>query len=207
MIKSCVYKNVFSQGEVDLILDYFARLPVANELNGNIDKNLDYHVKSSLAYKLIKPKINSIIGEHNFQNGSYKECTSPYTVHIDNRAWWDDGTTYTFDVEQKHECFLLIPLVTDTRFRTVIFDVLSADKYLMGEIMPQEWLGEKNSLDLQDFSHIKSDTKEQVQYLPLDIDAVWQAGDVIRWHRNQLHCSSDYAKYSLTKKFILLGIG
>jgi len=207
MIKARVYKDIFVQSEIQEILNYFAERPIATvNANGNLDKNLDYHIESSLAYNLIKPKITTILGEHSFQNGSYKECVCPYPTHIDNQAWWTDKA-YTFNVEQQHECFLLIPLTFDTRFRTVIFDVLSEERLEMGEPMPQAWMQGKNNLTLKDFTHFKDETREQLQYLPIDMDITWQVGDIIRWHKNQLHCSTNFAQFGLIKKFVLLGIG
>ena len=202
--KSFLYKNIFSQEEVNQILNFFKNQPIATKNYLNFDKNLDYHIEDSFAHTFIKPKIQALIGDHHFENGSYKECIQPYTIHIDNYAWWDD--TYTFKAEENHQCFLLIPLVTSPKLRTVTFDIFYEKRYEMGEPMPSEWLGIKNTLDLEDFSHCKPETREQIQYLPVDRDLEWQAGDVIRWHKNQLHCSTDFAKYDLVKKFVLLGL-
>ena len=208
MTKARVYRSVFDDSEVEKILNYFQHRPTVyvNPNNGNIDKNLDYNRPVSAVHRLIQPKITNLLGEHTFQNGSYKECVVPYPTHIDNQAWWEDKA-YTFDTDPQHECFLLIPLVSDARFRTVMFDILSTDRLEIGAPMPATWLGDRNNLEMDDFSHCELETQTQIAHLPVELDVSWQAGDVIRWHRNQLHCSTNFARYGLVKKFILLGIG
>ena len=208
MQKSKIYHNVFTESEIEQILNYFAKRPIAsvNATTGNLDKNVDYHIPYSIAHRLIKPKIQNLFGDHSFQNGSYKECVSPYPTHIDNYAWWADKA-YTFDVEIRHQCFILIPLVFGKEFRTVLFDILSPYRLEIGEAVPTHWLSKyENNLNLDDFGHCKEEVKQQIKYLPVNQDITWQLGDIFYWHRNQLHCSTNFAQYGVTKKFVILGI-
>ena len=120
---SRVIHNVFSQQELQVLQEWFDNKPVsAIEPTGIQNKNLDYHVETSAAFQVIKPKVNSLIGsDHEFATGSYKECPQPYQIHIDHYAFQQKN--HSFSNKQKHELALLIPLSQGPEFKTIMFDI------------------------------------------------------------------------------------
>jgi len=52
----------------------------------------------------------------------------------------------------------------------------------------------------------KKPARSQLKRLPIDAVAEWKIGNVITWHKDQLHCSTNFAKYNLRKKMIVIFI-
>jgi hypothetical protein len=204
-----IFKNVFSDSEVNTLLDYYQDQPVAaiDELHtGNINKNIDYQLESSLAFKVIRPKLNQLFGpDHKISSGCYKELTTPYPLHIDNMA----VQTYQFQHEKKYNSAALIPLVSGEHFKTAVFKIYGDEIF---KKFDEESLTENNDIDLDLFSHhdeYKSydvDLKDQIRRAPIDQIVTWKAGDVFTWRTDQLHCSTNFKKYNLTKKFIVIWV-
>jgi len=204
-----VFENVFSDNEIKTLLDHYQDQPVAeqDELHiGNFNKNIDYQLESSLAFKMIRPKLNQLFGpDHEISSGCYKELTTPYPLHIDNMA----VQTYQFQHEKKYNCAALIPLVSGEHFKTAVFKIYSDKTF---EKFDEEVLTENNNIDLDLFSHHDEydvygvDLKDQIRRAPIDQIVTWKAGDVFTWRSDQLHCSTNFKKYNLTKKFIVIWI-
>ena len=207
-MKSVCYKNVFSKDEMAELISWQDNQPVANtETHFKIsNKNLDYHIEGSTADRIIKPKLNQLIGnDHQFSTGSYKECATPYTTHVDHYNF--QSHHYMFSSEKRYNCACLIPMIEDARFKTVFFDIFTESDIKMGAPFPVGWLTEKdNGLDLEDFGHFEEGTKKQLKHLPLDQAVTWELGSMLVWNRNQLHTSSNFSKYGLIKKFIVIFI-
>jgi len=204
-----VFKNVFSDNEIKTLLDYYQTQPVAeqDELHiGNFNKKIDYQIESSLAFKIIRPKLNQLFGpDHKISSGCYKELTIPYPLHIDNMA----VQTYQFQHEKKYNCAALIPLVSGEHFKTAVFKIYSDKTF---EKFDEQVLTENNDIDLDLFSHhneydvYSADLKDQIRRAPIDQIVTWKAGDVFTWRSDQLHCSTNFKKYNLTKKFIVIWV-
>jgi hypothetical protein len=202
-IKSRVYENVFTPKEIKLLQQDQDLRPVNLDTNGIIDKNLDYHIKHSISHKIIRPKINEIIGDdHKFSSGCYKESRRPYQTHVDNSMF--HNRWYKFTTDFNHNLVLLIPLVEGPHFNTAFFNVWSNEDLGMGQLLPEQYLTESNNIDLSLFTHIEEPARAQI--LKLSVDNIWQwkLGSAIVWSRDQLHSSTDFAKYGLVKKFAVL---
>jgi hypothetical protein len=202
-IKSRVYENIFTPEEIKILQRDQDVRPVVLDTNGIIDKNLDYHIKHSISHKIIRPKINEIIGHnHDFSSGCYKEAHRPYQTHVDNSMF--QNKWYKFTTNFNHNSVVLIPLVEGPQFNTAFFNVWSDEDLGMGQLLPDQYLTESNNVDLNLFTHIKEPVRAQISKLSVDNIWSWKLGNVIVWNRNQLHSSTDFAKYGLVKKFAVL---
>lgn len=201
-----VYKNVFSLDEIRELQAWLDNQPVsAVDAGGsNLNKNIDYHIKFSPPHRIIKPKLDKLIGpDHEFSTGGYKECSSPYQIHIDHYAFQKNHQSFTN--KQTHELALLIPMVEGPEFKTIFFDVFDTEYNEMGAPVPESWLTvEDNGLDLNDFGHVNEPTKLQITHIPLDCVVDWQLGSMLQWDRYQLHASSNFARFGVIKKFIVI---
>jgi hypothetical protein len=211
-VKSTVHDHIFSTQELEKLIKWFNQVPEADnqgiDPKGNINKHLNYDLPISPVHQIIKPKINELIGpDHIFNSGAYKELRHPYATHIDN-TYFISLAIGELTQNKKYEAAVLIPLVEHEKFNTVIFDIDDDKINLpMGGEMPQSWLTvEDNGLDLDDFDHINEPTRSQVKKLPVDFVAKWKLGSLIVWRRNQLHASTNFAKFGLIKKFIIVFI-
>lgn len=203
---SDVYSNVFTLDEINALRADMHQRPVAAEKPGIAVKNLDYHLEDSVARQIIKPKIDQVIGpDHDFCNGSYKQSTAPYTTHVDNIVFRTDSRLYMFNTEKNHDCVLLIPLVEDPEFRTILYHVYNhTDNLGMGDPLPEKYLNSSNDLNPNWFTHFREPTASQLNRLPVDRVYQWKLGDILMWPCSQLHSSTDFAKYGLVKKFVVI---
>lgn len=213
--ESKVYENIFSMKELQILINWADNQPVSN-FQGldaartiDVNKSLHYDVPGSPANKIIRPKLNQIVGSnHRFVGGSYKELRTPYSPHIDNDAYMvymskTSDSNILADINS--EFAILIPLVEDERFKTVVFDIDDKEIFIaMGDPMLEHWLGEENDLNMDDFEHVPEPTRSQIKRLPVDYVATWKLGNIIVWRRSQLHSSTNYAKFGLIKKFIIV---
>ncbi len=204
-----IIENAFSLDEIDQLINHFNNKPVEIvEPNGNRNKNLDYHLPYSLAYKIIKPKLDKLIGaNHKYGSGAYKECVFPYGTHIDTTDAQKQLSVTVFDDTNRHNVAVVIPLTEGPNFTTVTFDYVPEKNPGMSKPLPLTALqSEPNNLNLADFDHIPEPTLSQVKYLPVDTIFNWKIGSMIIWDRGQLHASTNFAKFNEIKKFILIFI-
>lgn len=206
--KSQLYHDVFTVEEIDQLRTYFDQQPVAytNETTGNQSKNLDYHIPGSMAFKLIRPKLNKLLGaDHQVAISACQECHSPFQNHIDNHSYTEQWNA--FNVQRKHELLFLIPLIEGDGLNTILFDKFSTDDVGMGQPLPKEWLNGSNDLDLNELTHIDQTARDQLQYIKVDQVVNWKKGTMFSWHINQLHASTNFKQHGIdVKKFILIGI-
>ena len=212
-MQTSIYHNLFTAQEIQDILEYFESKPynTVEEYQGVVyskNKNLDYQIPDSFAYRNIRPKINSILGQdHEIFMGCYKECYQSYSLHYDSpRSHSRFDSKYQIPANSKYNIAILIPLIEHPRFKTVIFDVFDedvADKTLMFD---STCLIGHNDLDLEEFTHVPEEYRKDLNLLPVDTIFQWRIGDAVSWDREQLHCSTDFAKFGLIKKFLILFI-
>lgn len=203
-----IHKNIFTLSEIYILQEHFANAPVSSvEAKGNVNKNLDYHITDSLCRSIVYPKIQTIIGDHQFGSGSYKECTVPYKLHYDNQNTHDYiGAAFNHKVDKNK--VVLIPLVEGNDFSTVTFNVFSADSKPNAIEVSDNDMRSFNDLDLDLFSHIPEPNRSKIRYLPVDVYYQWKLGDMLVWSRDQLHCSTNFLRSNkdLVKKFIVIFI-
>jgi len=198
IVSSEVYSNIFSRNEIDSIIKFYESKEVAAEDYWSKNKNLEYQMTEDFSYQILNPKINKILGEHEFATGAYKECVRPYATHVDTYEQHEtSGTIVTFSSIKKHNKALLIPLVDGPGFKTVTFKCYS-DK----NVIKPEWLQNKNTLNPKEFKHCGN----EITRLPVDIEYSWRLGDILTWNRDQLHASADFTQFGVTKKFLILFI-
>lgn len=205
MSETMVLENIFTLEEIAKLKEYFANAPVGEvERNGTVNKHLDYQLPYSLCHRIIKPKVDRIIGEHKIGSGSYKECQVPYGVHYDNTNSHNARHTVLETSVDKNKV-LLIPLVEGPEFSTVTFNVFSDEVLPMNLLVDESELGDYNGLDLEQFGHLPEESKKQVVRLPVDVQYNWRLGDMLVWRRDQLHTSTNFLRFGKTvKKFIVI---
>jgi hypothetical protein len=200
-----VFQNILTAAEIQSIVDFYADRPDAATQDYVVNKNLEYHIPEDFIYQLLNPKLNDLLGEHEFDNGAYKECMKPYPLHVDTHYAHEQlETMTTFGSKQRHNIAVLIPLVEGPQFRTVAFNCYAEDNNWYTEI--DAWRSERNCLRRDDYRASDDRTFDMLAHLPVDIDYEWRLGDVLTWQRNQLHVSADFASHGLVKKFLVLFI-
>jgi len=187
--------------EINAIVDFYESKPVAAQDYWSKNKNLEYQIVEDFSYKLLHPRLESLLGEHEFATGAYKECVNPYGLHVDSyQAHCDTDSITTFSSSTKHNSAFLIPLVEGHCYKTVTFKCYSSNNNF--ESLMSQWSTHKNNLNLDEFPHESS----RIDQLPVDVEYVWQLGDILSWDRNQLHISSDFRRFGVTKKFLIMFI-
>jgi hypothetical protein len=214
--KARYIENVFTKAEINQLIDYFAAKPVAHrhEPAKTANKNLDYDLHDSLVYQIVRPKLAAILDDpnHKFFAGAYKEYEVPYPLHIDNTV---PTASQVFESDKKHKTAFLIPLMEGEDLYTAMFDVFmpvghsfkigTTDEDKVKELRP--FLHEITSgINLDMFDHIEEPFKSMLPYIPVDKIQKWKLGSVITWHFDQLHCSTNFAKHGITKKFMVIMI-
>jgi hypothetical protein len=202
---SKTYHNVFTPDEIQQLIKFFddkESFPTERNIK---NKNLEYHILDDFAYKLLNPKLTKLLGEHEFDTGTYKESSAPYGIHVDSRTMHDTITgLMSFAVGlPKQNVAVLIPLVEGPEFKTVTFDVFS-DYNLSDKDLNTRTQEQINALNPDEFEHVRN--FKILNRLPVDSIFEWKLGSVFVWPRNQQHMSTNFAKYNVTKKFLILFI-
>lgn len=213
---SLFIENVFTSAELEELHDHFAQQPVAHHYapQNTKNKNLDYDIPRSPVNRLVKPRLTEILKDpdHEFFGGAYKEYTIPFQLHIDNVL---PTATLTFRKPARHNTAFLIPMMAQPELKTAIFDVFmpighnfhahgshdSAKQELEPFLMKSN-----NGLNQSEFDHLKEPFMSMLPHIPVDRVQEWKLGSVITWHFDQLHCSTNFAKHGITKKFMVLMI-
>jgi hypothetical protein len=204
--------NVFTKKEIEDLLDFFEQQPIANIEKTNdvvrcYNKNLDYQIPGSFCNQIVRPKFDVIIGsDHSINTGSYKEGHLPYPLHFDtNQSHYSKKFTQ-LNPESQYNCAVLIPLVESPFFKTVSFDIRYKENQSIMEVVTSNQTDIVNGLDLNEFDHINQDIIPYVPKLPVLEIFNWKIGDVFFWDRDLLHCSTNFQKHNLIKKFLIFFI-
>ena len=201
---SKIISDMFTATEIALLAQDCDSRPIAETDNTiNINKNFDYQISGSASNRIIKPKLDKLFGpEHTVSQGCYKIVSVPYGTHIDNDGFRQRH--YTHSLDTKFETAILIPLIEDTRFCTITFDVFTDELHGMGKLLPAKFETGSNSFDLTELDHIAQPAREQISRFNIDTVFRWKLGSAMTWHKNQLHTSTNFAKFGLVKKFIII---
>lgn len=193
-----VYRDVLSQDDINALIEYYRDKPDAATESYVINKNFEYHIPEDFSYQLLHSKIEQILGPHEFDTGAYKECLKPYPLHSDSPETHTDlSTVMMFGSEKKHNLALLIPLVQGDEFCTVVFDCFLKDDLI------NKRLDKPNQLRRDDFGHCKN-LWHLINHLPVASTYHWRCGDIFVWDRQQYHISTDFTRYGLVKKFLIM---
>jgi hypothetical protein len=99
--------------------------------------------------------------------------------------------------------------------KTVTFDVfLTYEQHFYStpsddtklKILEPYFIKERNQIQLQEFDHITDPLWSILTRLPVDQIHSWKLGNMISWDYDQLHCSTNFAKFDIIKKCIILVI-
>ena len=207
---SKIYKNLWTVDELTYLQKFFDQQSYTyiQEVDGILwckNKNLHYHIPGSPVYKIIRPKLQEIFGNHEMANGCYKESYFPYATHVDGYNRPDFKENIISD-QLNHDVAVLIPFSENEHFNTITFNCYDSFYADMGGQLPTKWLTSSNDLDLNLFTHINPNVRKDIAKLPVDVLYNWQLGSCLTWGRDQLHSSTDFAKYGLMKKYIILFI-
>jgi hypothetical protein len=208
-IFTMIINNAFTDTEIKKIQKCCDYLPVDKiEKNNTINKNLSYNVDLSPLRSIIKPKINKYIGEdHIVATSSYKECFQPYPLHFDTYSNHKELEIYDFSSGiQKYNVAVLIPLVEGIQFKTAVFNINYNKQNINNDYLNEEWLVSNNDLNVCDYDHLSNNILCNLNKLPLIEELPWNLGSIITWDRNKLHCSSNFEKFNVVKKMIVLFI-
>jgi hypothetical protein len=214
--KSKFIENVFSMDEINEIIDHFKCQPVAHHYvpQNTLNKNLDYDIPGSVVNRIVKPKLSEILNDsdHRFFGGAYKEYTIPYSLHIDNVI---PTASMTFADQPCHKTAFLIPLIEDVGLKTAMFDVflpvnhnfrVNGDVEQQVEELKLFLTKQPTIIDSSEFDHIQEPFWSLIPYIPVDRIQQWKLGSIITWHFDQLHCSTNFQKLNITKKFMVIMI-
>jgi hypothetical protein len=210
-------ENVFTNTEIIKLTKLANACQITDISYKNITKGLHYNKSVSPFRNLIEPKIKQLIGNDVVVGGAcYKECYTPYPLHFDTKAVIDYRIKkYTGDYKEssslltKHNLVLLIPLIEGKEFKTAIFDInapLQTNLDYEDTCVKSEWCNSKNYLNVKDYDHLPQEHLEHLNKFSLIDEITWKLGSVFTWDRNKLHCSSNFAKYNVVKKMLVLFI-
>lgn len=206
-----VYENVFTHSEIDQLKDFYDQLPIANvryHSDGRLFRNMknsEYNLENQAAFKILNPKLTKVLGPHHFTGGHWLDAHSPYLLHIDNISSFTEANVPVYYSPLHKNIGVLIPLVEHKHFNTIFFNHYFET---LSPLYKQEIA--KDSISLLDDSimdlldHHSSDDLPNIKRFKLDQVVNWKIGSVLTWPRNQLHCSSNFEKYGLTKQAIVL---
>jgi len=205
------FHNVFTHEEIKQLINFYASLPVSNTKylpDGRlfrIIKNSEYNLEDQAAFKILNPKLTEILGPHQFTGGHWMDSYSPFCVHIDNISNYNQRGVSVFEAETHKNIGVLIPLCEHEHFKTIFFDCL-LDNLDPGYL---DKLSNVNNPELSSefmtlVDHHSDEEYNKIKKIKLDCIVDWKIGDVFSWPRDQLHCSSNFAKYNLNKQAIVL---
>jgi hypothetical protein len=207
-----IFHNIFTPAEIKNLLDYFEKQPTAhvekvNNQNRCYNKNLDYQISGSVCHSIVRAKIDNIIGtDHSINMGCYKESHVPYALHFDDNQTHYKKNVTQLNSENRYNCAVLIPLVESSAFKTVSFDIRYKEDQSIVEALQGNQTGVLNGLNLEDFDHFSQESIQYVPQLPVFEVFSWKIGDVFVWERDIMHCSTNFQKHGLVKKFIIMFI-
>jgi hypothetical protein len=206
-----IISNVWTQQDIATLIDFYASQPLSNQRfldDGRLwrnMKNTDYNIKDSLPYRVLNQKLIDNIGQHCFNNGHYLDSHWPFSLHIDAYGTHAKANVPQFGPRSNAGLACMIPLSEGPHFQTLFFDYY-ADDWQKSDIQKiAEHHGECLSPSvLESIDHHSQEQIQKIKYLTLDAVAHWELGSLVVWDRRQLHCSSNFAKYGLTKQAIVL---
>jgi len=206
-----VYENVFTHTEIVQLTNFYNKLPISNvrhhpdgRLFRNI-KNSEYNLEDQDAFKILNPKLTKILGPHHFTGGHWLDAHSPYLLHVDNIAIFEKSNIPVYHSPLHKNVGVLIPLVEHQHFHTIFFD----HYFEMFDSSYKQEIAKSSNSSLDDsvmdlLDHHDPNDLPDIKKFKLDQVVNWKIGNVLMWPRNQLHCSSNFEKYGLTKQAIVL---
>jgi hypothetical protein len=209
-----VFSNVFDPTEINTLIEFYDELPISNVRyhdDGEIFRTMkhsQYNLQEQAAYQILHPKISAVLGPHQFSGGHYMDSHLPFQLHVDSISAYEHRDVEIFDAPAQQNRGVLIPLSENTHFHTMFFEHYT-DRFDMPDL--EHMLAETPAPDLIEpwvelMDHHDRRWCDLISRLTLDCVAEWHIGDVISWPRNQLHCSSNFAKHGLTKQAIVIWI-
>jgi hypothetical protein len=206
------YSNVLAPDEITQLIDYFNSKEYSKEnykdtVHGHLlryrNKHSEYEIADSAVRSILYPKVLSIIGEHGIDGGMLLESHYPFGLHIDS---WTDDIFPGKKMHVKNQLFanksIMFPLVSSKKFNTVFFDYYS-DTILD---FPNEGNCQNTDFFINniDLSHFTQSQRNFVADKSISGVFEWEAGSVVVWPRNQLHCSGNFYNSGLIKTAIIL---
>jgi len=206
-----IFENVFSKEELQQLCEFYAQLPVANTryLDNSklfrIIKNSEYNLEDQLPYKILHEKLTQTLGPHHFTGGHWMDSHAPFRCHIDNIANYTARGVPIHHSELHKNVGVLIPLCEGEHFQTIFFDHMLDQLYpgYMNDLANNSDT-ELDSVTMSLLDHHSADECEKIKKFKLANIVRWKLGNMFTWPRDQLHCSSNFEKYGLTKQAIVL---
>jgi hypothetical protein len=206
-----IFEKIFSNQEVEQLRNFYSQLPVANTRyldNGKlvrIMKNSEYNLQDQLPFKILNKKLTQTLGPHQFTGGHWMDSHYPFYCHVDSLTNHVARGITVHDSQLHKNIGLLIPLSENKHFHTVFFDHMFERLY--PTYMDDLARDSDSSLDVNVMNLLDHHTPEEcekIKKFKLSKIVPWTLGSMFSWPRNQLHCSSNFEKYGLTKQAIVL---
>jgi len=196
-----VIPNAITPVQIQELRDYYDTKQVdAHTPNFSNNKNLEYHIEDDISYRIFNPVFTSLLGEHEFDTGAYKESLQPYGIHTDSRVKHKQIGVMLFGDTVKHNLLILCPLDSGKENKTLVFKHTS--DFNPHESDETTTTINNNGLLFEDYSHCD----ELVTQLEIDIEYSWNAGDLLVCNRDQWHCSNYFKVNNDTKNFLIFFI-
>jgi hypothetical protein len=206
-----VFENIFSKEELQQLCEFYAQLPIANTRyldNGKlfrIIKHSEYNLEDQLPFRILHEKLTQILGPHQFTGGHWMDSHFPFLCHNDSIANHAARGVPIHYSDLHKNIGVLIPLCEGKHFHTVFFD------HMLPELYPNylDDLAANSDTELSDdvmdlLDHHDPDAYRKIKKLKLAKIVRWKLGSMFTWPRDQLHCSSNFEKYGLTKQALVL---
>jgi hypothetical protein len=170
------------------------------------NKEISYQHNLSPFRKIIKPKIDAILGtDHVVDTSGYREYTVSHALHVDSYQWQKQMDSYHFsDGTKQLNQIIIIPLMDGNNLKTTVFDIYTDEQCDLSVPLPTEWLTSQNNLNPDEYQHFPEHHLKDLNKLPLIGEFEWKLGSVIVFDRCLLHCSINFSDTDRPKKMIIL---
>ena len=205
-LRACQLLDVFTNDEVNLILQIIERLPdnvnsgdFYAYTNGFTPADLIYQMLDKKFFKKIEDKLGQPL---NVRCGMHLKEVKPWIIHTDYHRPFDDN------YEQAPGLAALIPLKVvgpaDQKTHTIVFNESCQTNFAEHVEKNGKLLDNAASIHQEHCSHVPSD---DLDYVSLNGAYAWRPGSVLIWDRSLLHCSDNFLKNSITEKQALVLFG
>jgi len=194
-----VIHNAITQKQVQDLRDFYNNREVdAHTPNFSNNKNLEYHIEEDISFSIFNPVFKELLGEHEFDTGSFKESLQPYGIHTDSRRKHEALDIMLFGGDAKHNLAIICPFDTSEHLKTLVFK--HQDDHNPEELNNYDHVNLiENKLDIADYQHCDPIVKQ----LEVDLEYTWNAGDLLMFQRDQWHCSNFFKRQTETKNFVI----
>lgn len=212
------YPGLLTPEETDEILHWLKDRPYTKEKYGPgqtatdilhyRNKNIDFHLPDSVVRKIVFPKLSSLlqIPDLTPTHSAFLESHYPFSLHVDTVKTFDNEQ-FSSTNEHSNERAVLIALNESTDFQTVFFDLHTdnLDEYYekIPTMIPDLPVPVYDNTN--DLSHLSNRARNLLRHYNITrAEALtWKKGSALSWHRQQMHCSSNFYNKGIKQALIM----